>query len=265
MLQTAVCEVSVDTAYVLQGDSGGPLVRKPKWRWIQAGVVPWDKQSHHSQPARLHRFSSSGTDRESERHLPALPSNYTPSKPPNTIDIAACVAMAPKNSRMVGGQAAPDGAWPWQVVSTEEEVTPVEGSSSKQWVLRRARNCHRVGASKPRGPQPQRSEVAHHSVHSTTVTTTRPPKDTTCHCQAVLLRHFTAYIKPVCLAGLRQCPPQWHRHLDHRLGGHPISGFLCAATETDARWGMPINGIDSAFCNKLNHPYPPEPNMRVRD
>ncbi|MED6282583.1 hypothetical protein CHARACLAT_033703, partial [Characodon lateralis] len=113
------------------GDYGGPLVSKQGGRWVQAGIVSFsfgcakpyfpavytrvsqynnwiNSQITRNQPGFIN-FISIGT--ESDLNV----SCTTPTFTPITVNISEVCGQPSLNTRIVGGDAAPPGRWPWQV------------------------------------------------------------------------------------------------------------------------------------------------------
>ncbi|KAK0138434.1 Transmembrane protease serine 9 [Merluccius polli] len=112
-----------------QGDSGGPMVYKSDSRWVQAGVVSFgfgcalpntpgvytrvseyqgwiNSQISTNQPGFVLAISSSVVSLSVSLLLSLLPGSRA------QLDVCG---MAPLNNRIVGGDDAPPGTWPWQV------------------------------------------------------------------------------------------------------------------------------------------------------
>ncbi|KAF3698439.1 Transmembrane protease serine 9 [Channa argus] len=136
-----------------QGDSGGPLVSKQNGRWIQGGITSFGKgcglpkypgvytrvsqyqswintQITDNQPGFV-TFTSSGTNSDLNNTCPTLAPIVTlPSLP-----TAQLCGKTPINSRIVGGQEAPMGNWPWSAYVLGS-ISSCGGSLiNNQWVL----------------------------------------------------------------------------------------------------------------------------------
>ncbi|XP_016895869.1 transmembrane protease serine 9-like isoform X2 [Cynoglossus semilaevis] len=131
---TMMCAGSrVDRKGLCHGDIGTPLVFKQHGVWIQAGIaifslgcgetdfpsvyirvskyMTWISGHITDNGPGFVNYNSSGTDDDADffcaNHIP--PPTLAPT-PANEI-----CGQAPLNSRIVGGQEAPGGNWPWQV------------------------------------------------------------------------------------------------------------------------------------------------------
>uniref|UniRef100_A0AAV2JXT2 Peptidase S1 domain-containing protein n=1 Tax=Knipowitschia caucasica TaxID=637954 RepID=A0AAV2JXT2_KNICA len=262
-----------------QGDSGGPLVRKQNGRWIQAGVVSFgigcalpDLPGVYARVSRYEAwinnhitanqpgfiaFSSSGTDSDQSVTCPSLPSTNTTTTPPNTIDIAAVCGMAPKNSRIVGGQAAPDGAWPWQVSIHRGGGHSCGGSLiNNMWVLSAA-HCMSGDASKYSvfiGRQSQEGPNPNEVSRTITQFINHPDyNEATQDNDMSLLKlsssvTFTDYIKPVCLAASGSA---LHSGTDTWITGWGDinSGVPLPPPQNLMEVEVPIIGNRQCFCN----------------
>ncbi|KAK2899327.1 hypothetical protein Q8A73_012456 [Channa argus] len=137
-----------------QGDSGGPLLSKQNGRWVQGGItnfvlgcglpqIPavFTRVSHYQSWIESHinsnqlgfvTFTSNGTDSDLNVTCPSLPPIVTlPAKP--TAQLCGQTAI---NPRIIGGQDAPAGNWPWQVALYINNTYICEGSLiNNQWVL----------------------------------------------------------------------------------------------------------------------------------
>ncbi|XP_062382938.1 transmembrane protease serine 9-like [Sardina pilchardus] len=142
---TMLCAGGREGKAVCQGDSGGPLLCKQGSAWVQAGitnfVVPcgtgkapdvfarvpayqsWIMENVGAGPGLgFVKFTSNGTDTDNDFSCPQQSKDMC--------------GTAPLNNRIVGGQDASIGSWPWQV-SLERPYGHVCGGSliNKEWVL----------------------------------------------------------------------------------------------------------------------------------
>ncbi|XP_069044038.1 ovochymase-like isoform X2 [Lepisosteus oculatus] len=204
------------------GDSGGPLVCKQGSAWIQAGVVKyrdgctpsslpgvytrvsqyqdWINELVWSATPGLLTFTSNGTDTDSNFTCSAL--GTTPVTP------SEC-GKAPLSPRIVGGDSAPEGYWPWQA-SLHHYGQHICGGSliNHQWVLTAAHCVNGISDGRQLtvylGRQSQLGSNTHEVSRMVTMVIPHPgysnfDKD------VALLRlnkpvSFTAYIQPICLA-----------------------------------------------------------------
>ncbi|KAK3557064.1 hypothetical protein QTP70_024452, partial [Hemibagrus guttatus] len=200
-----------------QGDSGGPLVSKQGAVWIQAGITSWGKGCAQLNAPGVYTRVSQFQNWISSVISENLPGFITQILIIDTgivtdVFISEC-GSAPFNSRIVGGQNASAGAWPWQV-SIQHPVYNGHfcGGSliNKDWVLTAAHCFSSTGTSgltvylgkqTLNGPNPNqiarsvKQVILHPNYNSATQNNDI----------ALLLLNssvtFTNYIRPVCLAG----------------------------------------------------------------
>ncbi|XP_075891686.1 transmembrane protease serine 9-like [Nelusetta ayraudi] len=230
-----------------QGDSGGPMVSKQGNIWIQSGVVSfgygcarpglpgvyarlssyqsWIDSHIISDKPGFVRFTSSGPDADSSHTCPGLPepdipsptsSSTTTSEPtaapslPSTASSAELCGITPLNTRIVGGEDAPAGSWPWQA-SLQRFGGHVCGGSliNSEWVMSAA-HCFSspatsgwqisLGRDNLQGSNP--NEVS----RSVSTIILHPDYDSNTNDNDMALLRlsspvtFTDYIRPVCLA-----------------------------------------------------------------
>uniref|UniRef100_A0A3Q3M4G5 Transmembrane protease serine 9-like n=1 Tax=Mastacembelus armatus TaxID=205130 RepID=A0A3Q3M4G5_9TELE len=118
---------------ICQGDGGGPLVSKQSSLWIQGGIAifgmgcalpnfpgvytrvsqyqSWITSQITTDPPGFVPFMSTGPDSDLNVTCPTLPPPVT--FPP--LPTATLCGQAGFNTRIVGGQEAAPGSWPWQV------------------------------------------------------------------------------------------------------------------------------------------------------
>ncbi|XP_046906693.1 uncharacterized protein si:dkey-32n7.7 isoform X2 [Hypomesus transpacificus] len=204
-----------------QGDSGGPMVNKQKSVWIQSGIVSfgfgcarpnlpgvyarvssyqsWINSKISTDKPGFVQFTSSGVDADSSYTCPGLP-------PPAT---AVC-GRTPLNNRIVGGEDAPAGSWPWQA-SLQNFGGHVCGGSliNKEWVISAAHcfdSSSTVGWSVSLGRQNLEGSNPNEESRTVAEIVLHPAYNSgTSNNDIALLRlsspvGFTDYIRPVCLA-----------------------------------------------------------------
>ncbi|XP_047214188.1 transmembrane protease serine 9-like isoform X1 [Girardinichthys multiradiatus] len=213
-----------------QGDSGGPMVSKQGGRWIQAGIVSfgegcakpdfpgvytrvsqyenWINSIINTNQPGFITFMSNGTD--SDLTSSCTTTLTTPTKPEQYVTYLSECGMAPLNSRIVGGDAAPPGSWPWQVSLHISNHICGGSLINDQWVMTAA-HCVSwlnspailtvyLGRQSQEGPNPNEvnrtvSQIISHPDYN----------PITLNNDIALLKlsvpvNFTSYISPVCLA-----------------------------------------------------------------
>ncbi|XP_077482265.1 uncharacterized protein LOC144092954 [Stigmatopora argus] len=144
-----------------QGDSGGPMVSKQDSIWIQSGIVSYgldcDQLNQPSIYSRVSRyqswinlhitsdgpgfvlFNSTGLDADGTYTCSGLPPPVTekPVEDPRHIFTSAELCGVPaRKHRIVGGDIASDGTWPWQA-SLQHFGNHICGGTliNKEWIL----------------------------------------------------------------------------------------------------------------------------------
>ncbi|XP_038158952.1 transmembrane protease serine 9-like [Cyprinodon tularosa] len=209
------------------GDSGGPLVSQQGDRWIQAGIVNFAvgcaKPKFPTVYARVSQFESwikSHITRNQPGFLTYVSNNTedvlnisctTPALT-STINISEVCGRPSLNTRIVGGEAAPPGSWPWQV-SLHTFSSHICGGSliNDQWVLTAA-HCVQSLSMSPSfvtvylGRQSQEGSNPNEVIRIVSQINIHPEYNfLNDNNDIALLRlsepvNFTDYISPVCLA-----------------------------------------------------------------
>ncbi|XP_077406772.1 transmembrane protease serine 9-like [Vanacampus margaritifer] len=133
-----------------QGDLGGPLVSHQNSVWIQSGIIRFGFDcAQPNQPGvyiRVSRYQSwisshISSDRpgfvQFNSSGPDVDSNYTcPPPPPVVVPSAELCGSSPLNTKIVGGEDAQEGSWPWQA-SVQIFGSHVCGGSliNREWVM----------------------------------------------------------------------------------------------------------------------------------
>ncbi|XP_056221498.1 transmembrane protease serine 9-like [Seriola aureovittata] len=225
-----------------QGDSGGPIVSKQGSVWVQSGIVSfgfgcarpnlpgvysrvsryqsWINSFISSDKPGFVQFSSSGPDADSSYTCPGLPPPLitttttagpaTPTDSPSTVSSAELCGITPMNTRIVGGEDAPPGSWPWQV-SLQRFGGHVCGGSliNREWVVSAA---HCFSSTSTSGWQVSLGRQNLQGTNPNEVSRTvariilHPNYDSDSSDNDIALLRlsspvmFTDYIRPVCLA-----------------------------------------------------------------
>ncbi|XP_076154871.1 transmembrane protease serine 9-like [Alosa pseudoharengus] len=202
-----------------QGDSGGPMVMKEDSVWVQSGVVSFgigcarpDLPGVYARVSRYEDWINSHISSDPPGFVqvitrtPLLPVS-TAANTPNSRDVCG---TAPLSSRIVGGQNASVGSWPWQV-SLERPYGHVCGGSliNKEWVLSAAQ-CFssastsgwtiRLGRQSLYGSNPNEVSrtVAEIILHPNYAASTYENDMALLRLSSAV--SFSGYIRPVCLA-----------------------------------------------------------------
>ncbi|XP_062382940.1 serine protease hepsin-like [Sardina pilchardus] len=114
-----------------QGDSGGPLVMAVGIKWVQSGVVSFGFGCARPNLPGVYAMVSQYED-WIDSHIRSDPPGFVSVN--TEIASADICGTAPLNSRIVGGEDATAGGWPWQVNLLGDSLC---GGSliNKEWVL----------------------------------------------------------------------------------------------------------------------------------
>ncbi|KAK2848575.1 hypothetical protein Q5P01_008409 [Channa striata] len=136
-----------------QGDSGGPMVSKQNGLWVQAGITSFgagcalpelpgvytrvsqfqswiNTQIISNQPGFV-TFTSNGTDSDLNNMCPTLPPIVAlPAQPSSQL-----CGQTTTNTRILGGEVAFHGNWPWQAVVACSSFFCGGSLINNQWVL----------------------------------------------------------------------------------------------------------------------------------
>ncbi|XP_047427796.1 transmembrane protease serine 9-like [Mugil cephalus] len=206
---------------------GGPFVIKQNDRWIQAGVVSFgngcaepnfpgvytrvsqynswiNSQISSNQPGSI-TFTSTGTNSDLSVNCTGLPAITA-----TTIRFSLVCGRPALNTRIVGGQAAPIGSWPWQADLHSSGRHFCGGSLiNNQWVMSAA---HCFSSSSTRnllvylGRQSQEGSNPNEVSRTITQIINHPNYNSVTNDNDITLLRlsspvtFTNFILPVCLA-----------------------------------------------------------------
>ncbi|XP_068439573.1 transmembrane protease serine 9-like [Clinocottus analis] len=228
-----------------QGDSGGPMVNQQGSVWVQSGVVSfgsgcarpnlpgvysrvsnyqsWINSHISSDKPGFVQFNSSGLDADSSYTCPGLPppvisattticnaGTDTTTESGSTTSSAELCGITPLNTKIVGGEDAPVGSWPWQV-SLQGFGSHVCGGSliNREWVMSAA---HCFSSDSTSGWQVSLGRQSLQGINPNEVSRTvariilHPNYDSDSSNNDIALLKlsspvkFTNYIRPVCLA-----------------------------------------------------------------
>ncbi|KAI3376207.1 hypothetical protein L3Q82_016717, partial [Scortum barcoo] len=226
------------------GDAGAPVVAKKCSSWVQVGIASFstgcalpnyptvytrvsqyqewiNNVTGSSQPGYV-TFISSGVDSDADFNCSSIPPPTTTPSPPPVTCKDEC-GLAPRNTRITGGEDASPGSWPWQVSLNHSVYGVVCGGSliTDQWVMTDARcvfgNEHRMNSCSSLSSKSNLSNfMVHLGQHSqsgpNSHEVTRGVEQVTCHPSYSYLNNrncllklsapvnLTDYIFPICLA-----------------------------------------------------------------
>uniref|UniRef100_A0A8C9R548 Zgc:100868 n=1 Tax=Scleropages formosus TaxID=113540 RepID=A0A8C9R548_SCLFO len=194
-----------------QGDSGGPLVVKQGSVWVQAGIVSFGNGCAEPNYPGVYTRVSPYQSWISSVITSNLPGFVTYSSSGTNRDVTLC-GQAPLNTKIVGGQNAAPGSWPWQV-SMRYQGSHVCGGSliNNQWILSAA-HCFALISADPSGwtmvlglQTQQGTNPNSVSVSVSSITVNPNYNGNTNDNDLALVQlsstvSFSDYIQPICLA-----------------------------------------------------------------
>ncbi|XP_042560619.1 transmembrane protease serine 9-like [Clupea harengus] len=244
-----------------QGDSGSPVVSKQGAQWVQSGVVSFGIGCALAQfpgvNARVSQYQSwINTQITSDQ-----PGFVTFTSTGTDADLSATCTVcgqAPLNTRIVGGEDAPVGAWPWQASLHSSRGRHFCGGSliNKDWVMSAA---HCFPSTSTFGPVVylgrQNQEGSNSNEVSRTVSRIiRHPNynSRTSDNDIALLQlsssvTFTNFIRPICLAAANST---FNRGTNSWLTGwgRIRSGVPLPSPQTLQEVDVPVTGNRNCFC-----------------